>query len=443
MHRLATGATDTAIRDSRAEDELGLMTRAVEVFRQSMITARALEDAEKKDRAAKDFRQSAMDRHTHDFGTSASGVMSGLVSSAEEMKRLAVNMAATADRSRDTIGRAAKGSAESARDLATVAAAAEQMAANITEVARNVERSTQAVARAVARAGETDAKVRDMAAAANRVSKIVQLISNIASQTNLLALNATIEAARAGEAGRGFAVVAGEVKALAAQTARATKEIGQEIEAIGQTTQEAVGAVRAAGEAIGDVSAVARSIEAAVQEQGKATREIASSVARVSAATDQVSQAMDGVVTLSSEAEGASRSVLETSGEVGRIADLLRRELDDFFATIARGNAENRRLYERISGNGAVATVKRPGGAPREARIVDISLGGMALDTDLNGPPGADVILVLPPAGASVTARIVGHSEGALSLTLSQDAATIAAVEATLIDIARRSARAA
>ena len=65
---------------------------------------------------------------------------------------------------------------------------------------------------------------------ANKIGEVVHLINDIASQTNLLALNATIEAARAGEAGKGFAVVASEVKSLATQTARATEEIGGQIE---------------------------------------------------------------------------------------------------------------------------------------------------------------------------------------------------------------------
>ena len=68
---------------------------------------------------------------------------------------------------------------------------------------------------------------------------MIRLISDIADQTNLLALNATIEAARAGEAGKGFAVVASEVKELAGQTAKATGEIGQQIDAIRSATRDA------------------------------------------------------------------------------------------------------------------------------------------------------------------------------------------------------------
>ena len=133
---------------------------------------------------------------------------------------------------------------------------------------------------------------------------VVRLIGDIAAQTNLLALNATIEAARAGEAGRGFAVVAGEVKNLAAQTARATEEIGQQIAAMQAATRGSIGAIRAISGRIEDISHLAAQVASAVEEQGTATAEIAGSVQRVASGTSAVASA----IARAEEASEAARS---------------------------------------------------------------------------------------------------------------------------------------
>jgi hypothetical protein len=62
------------------------------------------------------------------------------------------------------------------------------------------------------------------------VERFAQSNEDIAGQTNLLALNATIEAARSGPAGRGFAVVATEVKGLAGQAQRNSREFREVVQ---------------------------------------------------------------------------------------------------------------------------------------------------------------------------------------------------------------------
>jgi methyl-accepting chemotaxis protein len=109
--------------------------------------------------------------------------------------------------------------ARHARELAA------KVSGEVTAVRGTVNSSLEEVRGLVEGVGVIETQITGLRTALGKVGKVAEEIAAIASQTNLLALNATIEAARAGEAGRGFAVVASEVKALAAQTAEATKQI--------------------------------------------------------------------------------------------------------------------------------------------------------------------------------------------------------------------------
>ena len=358
MHRLASGDLEAEIPALDRADEVGRMAQAMKVFRQNAQEARRLEGEAQRVRAAKDRRQTAMDQCTQDFGASASGVMVMLEGSADTMRKTADNMAQAARQTRDTAAQTAANAATSAQNLGSVAAAAEEMSASIHEISAQVARATRAAQEAVERASVTDAKVGGMATAAERVGDVVRLISDIAGQTNLLALNATIEAARAGEAGKGFAVVAGEVKALAAQTAKATEEIASQIAAIRGATSEAVSAVRRGEHAIGQVSEVAAAIAAAVEEQSATTREIAASVQTVTVATQQASQAMQDVTSVSEaprhrESRACCRTPTRSAQDGRRAAN--RGQL--FLQAMAKTDEEDRRRYERIDGAGATATL--------------------------------------------------------------------------------------
>jgi methyl-accepting chemotaxis protein len=440
MSELAAGDTEVVIPAIERRDEVGQIAKAVEVFKRSAIDNLRLTAAKAEEQAIRDRRQAAMDRHTQEFGTSVSGVMASMVQSAADMRTAATDMSEAAKRTRDSTTSAVENSSVSARNLNSVAVAAEEMAASSKEISQQVAQVTSVVRDAVERASETDAKVASLADAADRIGDVVRLITDIAGQTNLLALNATIEAARAGDAGKGFAVVAGEVKALAAQTARATDQIGAQIGAIRNATGDAVGAMRKVGAAIGQVDAVATAIAAAVEQQAAATQEISGTVQNVTRATSDGALAMAQVLSIAGQTDTASQSVLTAADEVGRTAETLRLEVNDFLSAVARDEAGERRSYERVLGAGATASLTVRGCAEVQAVVLNISRGGIALVCDNAAPSGTEVEVGLPNAGV-VSGRIARSGNGQISVTLRQDAATLERMDVALDSLRRQTPR--
>jgi len=158
-----------------------------------------------------------------------------------------------------------------------------------------------------------------------QIGHVAKIIATIAEQTNLLALNATIEAARAGETGKGFAVVAGEVKDLARETAKATEDIAQRIEAIQHDTSGAVDAIARIDAVIAQISDYQTTIASAVEEQTATTNEMSRSVNEAAQGSGSIAESIVTISTVSGETGADAVRARETAdGVAGITAELSR-----------------------------------------------------------------------------------------------------------------------
>lgn len=185
---------------------------------------------------------------------------------------------------------AAQASESVSATVQVVASGVEELASSVSEISSQVTTASQISGEAVEQAKQSNQIVQDLAASAAQIGEVVNLISDIAEQTNLLALNATIEAARAGESGKGFAVVASEVKSLAAQTAKATEQIRENIGDIQGSSSSAVDALKIITETIGRINDISMSISGAVEEQSTVTSEIANNMQEASVGVGNISE---------------------------------------------------------------------------------------------------------------------------------------------------------
>jgi methyl-accepting chemotaxis protein len=334
MTGLADGRLD-AIAETHRRDEIGVMARALDVFRTNEGERRQLQNDSDRSAAARAERQERTERLIDAFRADVVGLLDRVSAHMDEMRATARALAALAGDTSTQIEAVATASATASSNVETVASASEELSASIAEIAEQIGRTSDVVREATDGARSTDLKISELAQAASRIGDVVSLIQAIAQQTNLLALNATIEAARAGDAGRGFAVVASEVKNLAGQTARATEEIAHQVAGIQAATGDAVEAIRLISHTMQEVNRYSAAISTAIEEQGSATAEISSNVAYASTGTGMVAVSIRDVTAAVGETTASASRVEDTSEEVARHAEVLRRTIDRFLDDVA------------------------------------------------------------------------------------------------------------
>jgi methyl-accepting chemotaxis protein len=352
MGILAGGSTEVDVDHQGRSDELGEMARAVEVFKENAIekdrlqieeenSARlreeqkmAEDEREKAELASQQERTERRENLTSRFGETVEEILKAVSSQSSEMDTTARSMSDIAKQTLEESISVSSAAEQASASVQTVASAAEELSSSISEISRQVSHSAEISGKAVEASDKTNGTIRELAEAAQRIGEVVDLINDIAEQTNLLALNATIEAARAGDAGKGFAVVASEVKNLATQTARATEDIGAQINAIQGTTDEAVEAIEGISKTIGEMNEISTTIASAVEEQGAATSEISRNVQEAASGTQSVSTSIVTVKSASEQTGAASSDVLNVSRELTDRFNNLQTEVGEFLENI-------------------------------------------------------------------------------------------------------------
>jgi methyl-accepting chemotaxis protein len=336
LGKMAAGDLNIEIPGANRGDEVGDVAKTVIVIRQNAET-KARQEAETKirqDEVLARQRKAEMAKMADDFENAVGRIVETVSSASSELEVSAGTLTSTAERAQELTTMVAAASDEASTNVQSVASAAEELSSSVNEISRRVQESARMAGDAVGQARSTTDRVSELSKAASRIGDVVELINTIAGQTNLLALNATIEAARAGEAGRGFAVVASEVKALAEQTAKATGEIGLQINGIQSATADSVNAIKEISGTIERLSEIASTIAVAVEEQGASTQEISRNVQQAAHGTQQVSSNITDVQRGASETGSASSQVLSAAQTLSADSGRLKAEVSKFLNSV-------------------------------------------------------------------------------------------------------------
>jgi methyl-accepting chemotaxis protein len=295
-------------------DQVGILSGAINNFKEALLTLRREEDRKIKEKEAEKQRKAREEIIIDGLLENSTLVIHTLESKAKELVALADSQQDLATATKEQSLQVAATINTTAENTTTVLESTAEQQALVADIQRKIDDQNEIVRCIISNTDASRNNIRHLSQATIDINAIVEIVRAIADQTRLLALNAAIEAARAGEQGKGFKVVATEVKMLSQQTSRATEDIMARIKAIGDAGKSMIASMQ--------------QIEHNVARMNEAGTHILDAVAKQEMATASISQR--AIVT--------SDNIIDVSRRTNEVTLAATRTLD--LSTLVRGHSE-------------------------------------------------------------------------------------------------------
>lgn len=165
--------------------------------------------------------------------------------------------------------------------------------------------------------------IDEVGQASQEITDITRTIGEIADETNLLSLNASIEAARAGEAGKGFAVVASETSKLAQTSMESVRHIDELIMEIKSLIESVISQAKDSVDNINNSSVLIGNAVKTYDSIFDNIADVSELVEKMIQKINQVENVARNVADISEEQADSSRSILASSDNLVAQADSL------------------------------------------------------------------------------------------------------------------------